>query len=103
MDDFGTGYASLATLRAYPIDVLKIDRTFITDMISSEYDLRLVRAIVALADNLGLKVTAEGVEHEEQARVLHSLGCPSAQGFLYSAAAPAEVITALLETAFPHP
>ena len=103
LDDFGTGYASLATLRSYPIDVLKIDRSFITDMIVSEYDLRLVRAIVALADILGLSVTAEGVEHEEQARLLHSLGCPSAQGFLYSAAVPAEAITALLETTFPHP
>ncbi len=103
LDDFGTGFASLSTLRSYPIDLLKIDRSFITDMISSEYDLRLVKAIVALADVLGLSVTAEGVEHEEQARVLRSVGCPSAQGFLYSKAVPPEEITAMLDTIFPHP
>jgi len=103
VDDFGTGYASLAYLRQYPVDVLKIDRSFVSDVTANDYDRRLVGGIVSLAQSLGMTVTAEGVETTEQAAALRALGCPGAQGFLYSRAVPAERITTLLDTEFPHP
>jgi diguanylate cyclase (GGDEF)-like protein/PAS domain S-box-containing protein len=103
IDDFGTGYASLTYLRRYPIDVLKIDRSFITDLTTNEHDHRLVGGLVALARHLELSVTAEGVETEEQALALRRLGCPGAQGYLYSRAVPSEVLGTMLDTVFPHP
>ncbi len=102
-DDFGTGYASLAYLLEYPVDVLKIDRSFVTDLASSERSRRLVTGIVALADALGITVTAEGVERPEQAAILRQIGCPGAQGFLYSQAVPAEHITLLRGHRFVRP
>ena len=102
-DDFGTGYASLAYLLEYPVDVLKIDRSFVTDLVSSERSRRLVTGILALADALGITVTAEGVEEPEQARILLELGCPGAQGFLYSKAVAAEHITLLRGHPFLRP
>ena len=102
IDDFGTGYASLTYLRQYPIDVLKIDRSFITHITTREHDRRLVAGIIALARQLDLSVTAEGVENDEQAAVLRELGCPGAQGFLYSAAVPPEQIAPLLDATFRH-
>ncbi len=92
-DDFGTGYASLAYLRSYPIDVVKIDRSFVSDITTSPVDEHLVEGVVALADRLGMTVTAEGVETAEQALTVHRLGCTGAQGWLYSKAVPAEEIT----------
>jgi EAL domain-containing protein (putative c-di-GMP-specific phosphodiesterase class I) len=102
LDDFGTGYASLAYLRQYPVDVIKIDRSFITHLTTHDYDHRLVAGIIALADALDMKVTAEGVEHPSQAALLKELGCPGAQGYLYSRAVPADQVVALLGTVFPH-
>ncbi len=102
-DDFGTGYASLAYLLEYPVDVLKIDRSFVTDLATSERSRRLVTGIVALADALGITVTAEGVERPEQADILRQIGCPGAQGFLYSQAVPAEHITLLRSHTFVRP
>ena len=96
IDDFGTGYGSVTYLHRYPIDVLKIDRSFITDITTSEHDHRLVGGLIALANHLGLSVTAEGVEHEDQASILRELGCPGAQGYLYSPAIPADELTRLL-------
>jgi EAL domain-containing protein (putative c-di-GMP-specific phosphodiesterase class I) len=93
IDDFGTGYASLAYLNSYPIDVLKIDRSFITD---SRDDHRLVAGIIALATMLNITVTAEGVERPEQVTYLRQMGCPSAQGWLFCKALPADQVTALL-------
>ena len=97
IDDFGTGYASLTYLNQYPIDVIKIDRSFVTDATLPGNDHRLVAGIISLATTLGITVTAEGVEHVEQAALLRTMGCPSAQGFLYSPALPAEQITPLLD------
>jgi EAL domain-containing protein (putative c-di-GMP-specific phosphodiesterase class I) len=99
-DDFGTGYASLAYLLHYPIDVLKIDRSFVEDISTSDQSQRLVAGIISLADALGMRVTAEGVETADQAAVLRSLHCPGAQGYLYSRAVPADQISALLRTPF---
>jgi EAL domain-containing protein (putative c-di-GMP-specific phosphodiesterase class I) len=102
IDDFGTGYASLTYLRQYPIDVIKIDRSFITDITTTDHDHRLVAGIIALARALGMTVTAEGVEHPDQATLLHHLGCPGAQGWLYSKAIPPDQIHHLLHHAYPH-
>ncbi len=98
--DFGTGYASLAYLRQYPADVLKIDRSFVADIATDDYDRRLVAGIVSWSAALAMTVTAEALETREQAAVLRSMGCPGAQGYLYSRAVPAEEITALLDTHF---
>jgi diguanylate cyclase len=81
LDDFGTGYSSLRHLRELPFDHLKIDRSFVTNMSDSEEALSIVRTIVQLAKNLGLGVTAEGIESAEQAAELHALGCERGQGF----------------------
>jgi EAL domain-containing protein (putative c-di-GMP-specific phosphodiesterase class I) len=97
IDDFGTGYASLTYLRRYPIDVLKIDRSFITDPTAPDHDHRLVAGIITLAHGLGITVTAEGVEHPTQATHLREMGCPTAQGFLYSPALSVDQITPLLD------
>jgi diguanylate cyclase (GGDEF)-like protein/PAS domain S-box-containing protein len=102
LDDFGTGYASLTYLRRYHIDVLKIDRSFVTSITTDDTDREIVAAIIALAVILGKTVTAEGVEHAEQATVLRQLGCPSTQGWLYSKALPAEDVTPLLDHTYPH-
>ena len=93
IDDFGTGYGSLTYLRRYPIDVLKIDRSFVTDITTDANDRRLVAGIVALAERLGISATAEGVETADQEQLLSSLGCAGAQGFLYSPAIPAGELT----------
>ncbi|SEO48945.1 putative bifunctional diguanylate cyclase/phosphodiesterase [Aquisalimonas asiatica] len=82
IDDFGTGYSALNQLRRLPVNGLKIDRAFIRDMLEDPQDAQLVRAITSLADGLGLEVTAEGVETDEQLQLLRELGCDLAQGFL---------------------
>ncbi len=102
IDDFGTGYASLSYLNQYPIDVIKIDRSFIIDTTDPDNDHRLVAGIIALAKTLDITVTAEGAEHPEQATHLRQMGCPSAQGFLYSPALPPDQITPLLSHTYPH-
>ncbi len=83
IDDFGTGYSSLAYLKRFPLDILKIDRTFISDLGVNEADTALVRAIIAAGDALGLEVTAEGVETAEQAALLRKLGCHHGQGYYF--------------------
>jgi len=88
IDDFGTGYGSLTYLRRYPIDVMKIDRSFVKQIATDSNDRNLIAGVVALADRLGISVTAEGVETADQAGFLSSLGCAGAQGFLYSPALP---------------
>jgi diguanylate cyclase (GGDEF)-like protein/PAS domain S-box-containing protein len=100
IDDFGTGYASLAYLRQYPVQLLKIDRSFIAHLTTSEHDRRLVAGIIALAAQVKVGVTAEGVEHSDQAAILHEMGCPAAQGYLYSAAVPVDLMTPLLDHAY---
>jgi EAL domain-containing protein (putative c-di-GMP-specific phosphodiesterase class I) len=88
IDDFGTGFSSLSYLSRLPVDTLKIDRAFVNDMTAGPQGLALVSTIVNLAQSLKLKVVAEGVETEEQAQALRSLGCDEMQGFLFSKAVP---------------
>lgn len=80
IDDFGTGYSSLSYLKRYPMDILKIDRSFISGIPSSKGDATLVEAIVSMARSLGLKVVAEGIESAEQLEFLQRLGCELGQG-----------------------
>jgi diguanylate cyclase (GGDEF)-like protein/PAS domain S-box-containing protein len=89
VDDFGTGYSSLAYLQRFPIDELKIDRSFVSRLGVDETDARIVAHIVNLAGALGVDVVAEGVETAEQCAILGDLGCDTAQGFLWSPAVPA--------------
>lgn len=89
-DDFGTGYASLSMLQRFPIDRVKIDRSFVRDMLENQGDATIVRSIVLISQNMALNVIAEGVETEQQAQALRIIGCRSAQGFLYSPALPSE-------------
>lgn len=84
IDDFGTGYSSLSYLKRFPVDFLKIDRSFIADLPDDKDDAAIVKAIIALARNLGVATVAEGVETEQQARILELEGCDVVQGFLYS-------------------
>jgi diguanylate cyclase (GGDEF)-like protein/PAS domain S-box-containing protein len=90
IDDFGTGYSSLSYLQNLPIDTLKIDRSFVTRLDETPAQVEIVRAIVALAHNLGMHVVAEGVETSAQASALAALGCTHAQGYLYSRPVSAE-------------
>jgi EAL domain-containing protein (putative c-di-GMP-specific phosphodiesterase class I) len=96
VDDFGTGYSSLAYLRRLPIDVLKIDRSFVMDADRDEEDAQVVRTIIALGQSLKLTVVAEGVETEAQAELLRHAGCDLAQGYLYARPMPPEQIEAWL-------
>lgn len=84
IDDFGTGYSSLSYLNRFPVDTLKIDRSFITRMSQGDENLELVKTIVTLARNLGMDVVAEGVETEDQLTQLGLLKCEYAQGYLFS-------------------
>jgi diguanylate cyclase len=97
VDDFGTGYSSMSYLRRFPIDMLKIDRTFVAEMQTREEDASIVKAIVSLAHGLHLKVVAEGVETLAQLDALRELGCDQYQGFHFSAALPAEQFELLLQ------
>src|ERR1700676_811841 len=92
IDDFGTGYSSMSYLRRFPIDKLKIDRSFINELTTSSDAASIVQAIISLAHSLRLKVVAEGVETAEQLQLLRELGCDQYQGFFRSAAVPPEKI-----------
>lgn len=101
VDDFGTGYSSLGYLAKLPVQTLKIDRSFIITMLNDSDTMTLVRTMISLAHSLRLKVVAEGVEEEEQAKVLRLLGCDEMQGYLFSKPIPFLEMTALLNTSAP--
>ncbi|MFJ3583230.1 aminotransferase class I/II-fold pyridoxal phosphate-dependent enzyme [Streptomyces sp. NPDC090127] len=84
IDDFGTGFSSLSYLREFPIDVLKVDKSFIDDITTDPQQMALVEGIVRIADVLGLEVVAEGIEHEGQRELLSDMGCQYGQGFLFA-------------------
>jgi len=84
MDDFGTGYSSLSMLSAMPIDVLKMDRTFVRNIEHDEKDIQLVALILGIAKNMNIPVIAEGVETEAQIALLKDLGCAVVQGYVFS-------------------
>lgn len=99
IDDFGTGYSSLSYLVSLPVDVMKIDRSFVTRMSHDAGYMGLVSTVVSLAHNLDLKVVAEGIETEEEAKLLKLLRCEQGQGYLYGHPVPAEEFAALLDAA----
>ncbi|MET0308022.1 MAG: EAL domain-containing protein [Sphingomonas sp.] len=96
MDDFGTGYSNLAYLQKLPIDLLKIDRSFVTGMLADRDKIAIVRAILSLAQALGMQTTAEGIETNELAQTLAALGCTYGQGFLYARPLEADLAFQLL-------
>lgn len=98
LDDFGTGYSSLNYLKRLPVDVLKIDKSFIDDLPHDDKAVNLVSGIIRIAHGLGLEVTAEGVEYEAQQKVLHELGCDVLQGYLFSRPVDAENALIFLNT-----
>jgi EAL domain-containing protein (putative c-di-GMP-specific phosphodiesterase class I) len=96
MDDFGTGHSSLNYVSVLPITLIKIDRSFVQKCVQRKTDAAVLSAIVTMGHALGLKVLAEGVETEEQARVLQAQGCDEVQGYLYSRPVAAEQLLAML-------
>ena len=103
LDDFGTGYSSLGYLRRFPIDVLKIDQSFTSDLPNDEGAMSITRAIIAMAQSLNMTTVAEGVETCEQLECLSTLGCDVMQGYLISRPLPAEQMTALLNGSLRKP
>jgi diguanylate cyclase (GGDEF)-like protein len=89
IDDFGTGYSSLSHLQLFPVDVIKVDKTFVDGMCSGKEDSTLVRSVLAIATEFGLHVVAEGIETDEQEAELRRLGCDYGQGYLFARAVPA--------------
>jgi len=98
LDDFGTGYSSLSYLKRFPIDELKIDRAFVTDVARGGKDAAIALSIIELGKQFGMRVVAEGIETREQADFLLAHGCSIQQGFLFSRPLPVERFEALLRS-----
>jgi EAL domain-containing protein (putative c-di-GMP-specific phosphodiesterase class I) len=98
IDDFGTGYSSLSHLKRFPLDEIKIDRTFLADITSDRDNAGIAIAIIGMGHSLGLRVVAEGVETAEQLAFVRAQNCDEAQGFLFGRPMPAEEFGALLQT-----
>jgi len=98
VDDFGTGYSSLSYLKQFPIDILKIDQSFVRDVLENVKDAAIITTIIHLGENLGMDIIAEGVECREQAEILKAANCHKAQGFYYSKPLPAKEVESFLQT-----
>ncbi len=98
VDDFGTGYSSLVYLKAFPIDIIKVDRFFIKDITTSHQDASIVKAIIAMAKSMNMLVIAEGIETTEQYNLLRTMGCDIGQGFLFSKAISSIDFSALVQS-----
>jgi EAL domain-containing protein (putative c-di-GMP-specific phosphodiesterase class I) len=101
IDDFGTGYSSLTFLQHFPGDTLKVDRSFVSAMVHHDGHRDIVRAIVALAHDLGLRTIAEGIDDAAQLALLREIGCEQGQGFLFAEPLPADAVADVL-AAWPH-
>ena len=99
LDDFGTGYSSLSYLRSFPFDKIKIDRSFIEDLLAHEGATAIIRSITSLAEALGMETTAEGVETIDQLDILREQGCNQVQGYYFSKPIPVGEVNAMLELA----
>ena len=99
LDDFGIGYSSLSYLRKYPFDILKIDRSFISDITTNSADRELTNAAIAMAHSLNLKVVAEGIETKDQLNLLKAMNCEFGQGYLFSKPVPEDQMTKILTIA----
>ncbi|MCE1227074.1 MAG: EAL domain-containing protein, partial [Geobacteraceae bacterium] len=97
VDDFGTGYSSLSRIKQFPVQLLKIDRSFITGILDNRTDKEIAATIVAMGHTLGFKVLAEGVENKEQLELLRQLPCDLYQGFLSGRPMPAEELCLVLQ------
>ena len=98
LDDFGTGYSSLSYLRSFPFDKVKIDRSFISSLSSQPESIAIIRAVVDLGKSMGMSVTAEGIETEDQLRAVYEQGCDEVQGYLFSPPMPQCSVEKLLGT-----
>jgi EAL domain-containing protein (putative c-di-GMP-specific phosphodiesterase class I) len=101
IDDFGTGYSSMGHLKHLPVDELKIDRSYVSEMSTSAEDAALVRSVIDLGHELGMTVVAEGVEDDATARVLSDLQCDVGQGYLFCRPGPAAEVTPFLHSGIP--